>query len=148
MSAIIEYLESTQRLGLTERQNAWYKFLLEQGKVFKGRKDFEREDLPFIRQRQCFNNSFLTSTTFGYEYYEGYYLCEDIPIPLEHAFNKKLTDKLVTDLTAQKFKIPVKEWFGVRVPSWVLYEWFNGDQHLTPLQYYFRFKLVVEEISK
>lgn len=148
MSAIIEYLESTQRLELTEKQNAWYKFLLEQGKVFKVRKDFEREDLPFIRERQCFNNSFLTATTFGYDYYEGYYLCESIPIPLEHAFNKKLTDKLVIDLTAQKFDIPVKEWFGVKVPSWILCEWFNGDQHLTPLQYYFRFKIMVKEISK
>lgn len=51
---------------------------------------------------------------------------------------------------------PLCEWFrnfnpprvGGIVPSWVLCEWFNGDQHLTPLQYYFRFKLVVEEISK
>lgn len=141
MSKIVEYLENIQRLGLSDKQQIWYHFLLAQGKVFKVRKDFEKEDLPFIKQRQCFNNSFLTATAYEYEYFEGFYLCENIDLPIEHAFNKKPNDEVIVDLTAQKYNIPVEEWFGVKVPNWVLADWFNGNQFLTPLQYYFRFAL-------
>ena len=143
MSKIVEYLENVQRMGLSEKQEIWYHFLLAQGKVFKERKDFDKKRLPFVKQRQCFNNSFLmaTATDYEYEYFEGFYLCENIGLPLEHAFNKKPNDEVIIDLTAQKFKIPVEEWFGVKVPNWVLCDWFGGDQFLTPLQYYFRFAL-------
>lgn len=76
------------------------------------------------------------------EYYEGFYVCGDIPIPLEHAFNIKGNTIEVSDFTAQKFGIPVVEWFGVKVPKWILIDWLNGDQYLTPLEYYYQTKIL------
>lgn len=135
-SLIIEHLESIQRL-IGESQNKYYEFLLKRGKVFTERTDYKSELLPLIKQKQCFNNSFLIAIRGDIEYWEGYYLCGDFPIPLEHAFNKKIKSKNIIDTTAQKFEIPVKEWFGVKVPNWVLSEWYNSEQYLTPLQFYY-----------
>lgn len=143
----IEYLKNIIALGLTEKQQEYYDFLLENGKTFEVRAD-HFGGLEHVKEKQCFNNSFLTAIRNGLEYWEGFYICEDIPIPLEHAFNKKGKSNFVIDTTAQKFEIPVEEWFGVKIPNWVLCEWFNGDQYLTPLQYYFRFKLEIKNISK
>lgn len=141
MSIVIEYLENIRKLGLSGRQMEFYEFLLENGKSFEYQ-IYENDVPPFIRRQQCFNNSFLMATCGddSLEYYEGFYVCGDIPIPLEHAFNLKGDAVEVSDFTAQKFGIPVVEWFGVQVPKWILAEWFDGDQNTTPLQYYYQFK--------
>lgn len=143
MSIVIEYLENIRKLGLSGRQMEFYEFLLENGKSFEYQ-IYENDVPPFIRRQQCFNNSFLMATCGddSLEYYDGFYVCGDIPIPLEHAFNIKGDAVEVSDFTAQKFGIPVVEWFGVQVPKWILADWFNGDQNQTPLQYYYQFKIL------
>ena len=119
----------------------YYDFLLENGKLFEFQ--IYEEYIPnFIKKQQCFNNSFLMAKIADFDYYEGFYICGDIPIPLEHAFNLKGNAFEVSDFTAQKFGFPVVEWFGVQVSKWILADWFNGDQDQTPLQYYYQFKIL------
>lgn len=142
MSIVIEHIETIRKLGLTGKKMEYYNFLLENGKSFEFQV-YENDVPPFIRRQQCFKNSFLMAIVDdSIEYYEGFYVCEDIPIPLEHAFNIKGDAVEVSDFTAQKFGILVVEWFGVKVPKWILEEWLNGDQYLTPLQYYYRTKIL------
>ena len=121
----------------------YYDFLLENGKLFEFQ-IYENDIPPFIEKQQCFKNSFLMATcgNNSIEYYEGFYVCGDIPIPLEHAFNIKGDAVEVSDFTAQKFGIPVVEWFGVKVPKQILIDWLNGDQYLTPLEYYYQTKIL------
>lgn len=140
---IVKYLQEIEKLGISEYGKKYYEFLLKNGKTFKKQSEFKK--LNHVEVKMCFKNSFLTAVCSNVDYYEGFYLCEDLSIPLEHAFNKRKKAKQVIDVTAEKFDIPVKEWFGVLVPNWVLCEWFNGDQNLTPLQYYFKFKIMVSE---
>ena len=142
MSKIKEYLQNIREI-VTDNQKIWYDYLLEHGESFNVRKDYEKNNLPFVREKQCFNNSFLLTTVIDYDfyYYEGFYLCDGLPFPIEHAFNKKSNEDFIIDITAQKFDIKVNEWFGIKIPNCVLKDWFHGDQHLTPLQYYFRFKI-------
>lgn len=93
--------------------------------------------LPSIQIKSCFRNSLLASLMFpDLDYYEGWYITENIPIPFEHAFNIK--DGSVIDFTSHKFKIPVVEYYGVVIPKEILEEYVNTEQYLTPLQYYFQ----------
>ena len=143
MSIVIEHIETIRKLGLNDNQMRYYDFLLENGKLFQFQV-LEKNIPPFIKKKQCFKNSLLM-TMLGddnFEYYEGYYVCRDIPIPIEHAFNIKGNAFEVSDLTVQKFDIPVIEWFGVQIPKRILEEWLNGDQIQTPLQYYYQFKIL------
>lgn len=142
MSIVIEHIETIRKLGLTGKQMEYYNFLLENGKSFQFQV-YENDVPPFIKQKECFKNSFLMAIMDdSIEYYEGFYVCGDIPIPIEHAFNIKGDAVEVSDFTAQKFGIPVVEWFGIQIPKRILEEWVNGDQIQTPLQYYYQFKIL------
>ena len=144
MSFILEHLEQTRRLGLSQKQEKYFDFLIENGVSFKNKIDFVHTcEKIEIQVKECFRNSILSAFAYGFDYYEGYYLTEVLPIPLEHGFNRAFNHDVVIDMTANKFNIPVVEWFGVKVPEWVLDEFveseFNGI--CSPLQYYYRFHI-------
>ena len=84
----IEYLKNIIALGLTEKQQEYYDFLLENGKTFEVRAD-HFGGLEHVKEKQCFNNSFLTAIRNGLEYWEGFYICEGIPIPSDLLIREK-----------------------------------------------------------
>lgn len=135
MEKIKNHVEEISKIGISDSYRNYHEFILEKGKTFTESKSHGR--LPFVKQKECFKNSLLGALLYDdLEYYEGYYLT-DIPLPFEHGFNVDSAGNLV-DLTAEKFDIPVHEWFGVLVPKDVLEDYLETDQFLTPLQYYFQ----------
>ena len=103
---------------LQSLKHPFYQFILKHGKYFKG----YRCDKRLIKKvepkpKECFNNALkLCLISNGkYEFYQGYMLSPDIPIPIEHAWNVK--DGKVIDLTACILKLPKDtEYFGVKIP--------------------------------
>ena len=67
----IEYIKNIIALGLTDKQQEYYDFLLENGKTFEVRAD-HFGGLEHVKEKQCFNNSFLTAIRNGLEYWEGF----------------------------------------------------------------------------
>ena len=130
-SVITEYIDAL--IKFTEKnpkQNAFYRWLKENGKLFKSSdRDMEAEETILsdmqkrgiaIRPKFCFYNSQIASIFLRsgrkLEYYEGYYVSK-IPIALEHGFlvihGKR--EKLV-DLTSFVAGVEVDEYFGVAIP--------------------------------
>ena len=56
----IEYIKNIIALGLTDKQQEYYDFLLENGKTFEVRADHFGV-MEHVKEKQCFNNSFLTA---------------------------------------------------------------------------------------
>jgi hypothetical protein len=98
-----------------------YKWILQKGRAF-GQLAKQAELREIIKEyrystqsRQCYYNSQMMAISSNGEidYYEGYYLTEHLPIPLEHGFN--VYKGKVIDTTAYK-KFGVAEYFGVKIP--------------------------------
>ena len=124
MSFILEHLEQVRRLVNNENQEKYYDFLIQNGVTFNKKIDFFHTCTKIeIQVRECFRNSLLSAFAYGFEYYEGYYLTDALPIPLEHGFNRAYNHDVVIDMTANKFNIPVIEWFGVQIPHTILDEY-------------------------
>ena len=138
MSKILEQLQTYQNLGL---HSGYYDFLIETGISFTERTDYFTGKNLKTRKNQCYNNSIRALINCGLDYYEGFYWVDGLPLAFEHGFNRFEENDFVIDVTAQKYHIPVQEWFGVKIPYYVINEFLNSEYNgiLTPLQYYWRF---------
>jgi len=120
MSDTKKFLESLQKL-MNEQRNDYYGWILAQGKIFTDDDRDKQKEFELIKQnhshkeKNCFYNSqILLTINDKYQYYEGWYITERIPIPIEHGFivyNGKIIDITVNN----RFK--VIEYFGVRIPT-------------------------------
>ncbi|MDR6548493.1 hypothetical protein J2810_004583 [Chryseobacterium rhizosphaerae] len=150
---IVESLDIYRKLNLTEKQQIFYDFMIENGETFTKRNDIDlgkkRNLSRMIQQNECFKNSMLTSINTKFDYYEGYYMTENIPIHLEHAFNKDSARGEIYDITAQKFDIPVSEWFGVKVPREIFEIFLNSKYNgmMSPLQYYVAHYIIPQKLK-
>lgn len=136
---IIEYLDHL--IGMTSgHQQAYYKMLRDKGKSFTEHAAPEEFSIGGSHRymiKQCYNNAeSLFWLTMSYTYYEGFYICDGIPIVLEHAFNVHPNGKIV-DPTAVIGDFKVLEWFGVPVSSGILEEFMEEEEYnwMTPLQW-------------
>jgi len=119
------YLTAIHSLLSSPTQKHYYKWLLDNLEYFTIR-DTKTEDrllstAPFtIEPQQCFYNSQLLSVIKGYSYYEGWYLTDLLPVPLEHGFlvsNDKVID--VTSRLLEKKNIAkpgAVEYAGIHIP--------------------------------
>lgn len=106
---------------MPENQKIYYDWVLKNGRSFTDKdrnKDKEKELIKQNHphnQKECFFNSqMLPTVNKDFEYYEGWYITENLPIPLEHEFimyNGKIIDVTVNS----RFK--VIEYFGVKIPT-------------------------------
>ena len=138
-SLIKSFLEDWKKLGV-ENFNT---IQLDNGRFFSPESNqSELNDcyghlIPQINQKQCFRNSLLASLVIPeLEYWQGFYVTDGIPLPLEHAFNVK--DGRVFDFTCTKFEIKVVEYWGMQIPREVLEKYMKTEQHLTALEFYLR----------
>lgn len=119
-----------------EKRQAWYNWILENGKEFTGRKlsASEEKELklhlghPLYRLGKCYYNSQILATGVGgYSYFEGYAVCEAIGFPLEHGFNVR--DGKVFDATW----CDGVEYFGVEIPVEYVRLWLLEDRQANTL---------------
>ena len=68
------------------------------------------------RVKECYYNSQLLSLNSSFQYYEGWYLWEDIPLPLEHGFNV-LRGKVVDTTRFDENRKRRRSYFGVHIPT-------------------------------
>ena len=120
MSDIIEHLKTFQKL-LPEKQNKYYQWIIEHGKLFTDDDRNKEKEFELIKQnyshkeKECFFNSqILLTINNKYQYYEGWYITERIPIPIEHGFI--VYDGKIIDITVNN-RFKVIEYFGVRIPT-------------------------------
>ena len=135
---IKKYLEDWKLLGSENGMT----LQLEKGTGYEPDKDavglvYEYSHLlSSIELKSCYKNSLLASlVNDDLEYWEGFYVTEGIPLPLNHAFNVK--EGKVVDFTAVKFNISVEEYWGIQVPKEVLEAYMETEQFYTALQFYF-----------
>jgi len=127
---------------LTLGENFYFQTQLDEGMSFKpvknsdGLYDSYKSLMLATNQNECYRNALLASLTTDLDYYQGYYVTENVGIPLEHAWNVK--DGQVLDFTAKKFNIPIVEYWGVEIPKTVLEEYLNTEQYLTAFEFYLR----------
>ena len=135
-SIIIEYLNNLKKLTLNNKQINWLDYLLKNGELFYKKdiilnKNCKVQKLN-VRRKQCFYNSqFINILNNGVFYYEGYYVCSGIGFPFEHGFN--VFDGKVLDVTAEKYKINVMEYFGLYIPHRFIMKQLNKTQSVNSL---------------
>lgn len=129
-------------LNIPPSQEAYYDFIVENGKLFTEREKLETS--VKAKMKACYRNSALVHFTDKIDYYEGYCISDIIPIPIEHAFNSINGSGIAIDITAQEFDFDFKEYLGVRVPDKVMEKWIESSMSLTPLQFYFRYYILKE----
>ena len=121
MTSIIEYIRACGKLH-TGKQAEFYKWVLENGKYFKGtdrNKEMERDLIKNKhphKEKACYYNSQMLLIELDcndLEYYEGWYIPKGL-IPIEHGFI--VHNGKVIDLTING-RGEVEEYFGVRIPS-------------------------------
>ena len=134
---IQEYLNQMIHLLNGSPQQKYYQFLLKEGKSFNTRKNINLSGIS-AKPKNCFNNSILINYSLDYDYYEGFYLFNNISVPFEHAFNLDKSNNLV-DVTAQKNNFNVDEWFGVKLDKKYIDEFLNSKYNgvTTPLNFYY-----------
>jgi hypothetical protein len=138
-----EYLNNLLNLNISDAQNRYYRFLLDNGKILEPCLNI-KDEVPNINIhlsnteiKSCYNNSIKASfLNKKLKYFEGFYVTDTIDLPLEHAFN--VIKDSVFDFTAVKFNIKVKEYFGVEIPLDVLETYVNLKTYETPLQFFYK----------
>lgn len=142
---IKQYIEAViSILDNNDEPKAFYEWLLKEGKSYpvesllvysrmKETRYLEQRLLP----KACYKNSSIVNERLELDYVEGFYLCEGIGIPLEHAFNQRRNQ--AWDFTSYKFEIKVEERFGVIIPRKALlaYRSYKFKTKMTCLQYYY-----------
>lgn len=105
MSGIEEYLNMLADANFNDKQTSYFKWLLEEGKSYTTKDECEvnkkEKDLmkKYGQARACYYNSQMIAMKHSeYKYVEGFYIVENIPISLEHAF--LLKDGKIFDPTA------------------------------------------------
>lgn len=141
-SELIGFIENIKKLGISPSQEAYYDFIVENGKLFTEREKLETS--VKAKMKACYRNSALVHFIDKIDYYEGYCISDIIPIPIEHAFNSINGSGIAIDITAQEFDFDFKEYLGVRVPDEVMEKWIESSMSLTPLQFYFRYYILKE----
>jgi len=136
MNPLIKHLEMKKDLTRVEMPGTevFYNWLLEKGKLLKERdKKLEKRILTFdlvsIEPRHCYDNckfnfDIIKNQISEIEYYEGYYLIGDTP--LRHGFLVK-KNKII-DITARKFDIRSSDYFGIKIPEYMIYPLFLRDK--------------------
>lgn len=83
-------------------------------KDFLETKSRELSDEVGAELKMCYRNSHHVQDVTGLDYYEGFYVFEDLGIVTEHGFN--VEDGKVIDVTSVllKYGQPI-EWYGVKV---------------------------------
>lgn len=125
MGQIRSYLEIMESAFTNTSHGEMYRKLLKHGKEYSV-EDVEKfgKTKYDVRQRQCFRNSALLALyERNVSYVQGFYLTSGIPLTMEHAFNLK--GARIIDTTAEKFGIPVDEYFGIEIPSDFLRSYFE-----------------------
>lgn len=70
-----------------------------------------------VYQKQCYHNAqILALDDPSLEYYEGFYVTSNLPIPINHGFCVRDGVTLI-DPTVEKFGIDTLEWYGMPIPS-------------------------------
>ena len=139
---IKEYLRNIQKIS---KGDPFYPWVIRTGKHFTSLKRQPYKELiekyrHGTKSRQCYYNSqMMTINSSGkISYYEGWYVTEGIPFPLEHGFN--VYNGKVIDTTAYG-KHGVNEYFGVRIPlSFIQKSVFETGMAEAILYKYFRSK--------
>lgn len=125
--------------SIDARNTDYYSWLAAQGLVFENIEYLPKYYMLRVKQKQCFANSAIIALSTGFDYYEGYYVNEELPIPLPHAFNVDPATGAAFDATVQKFGFNIVEWFGVKVPREALLDWLDAEEpYATPLEYYYK----------
>jgi len=118
VSVILDYLNGILKLHQNLRgermvpAEAYYEWLLKNGKLFTEKEDAEKYHQEFKKVfKGCyFNAQVMALDNKELTYYEGWGITEKVGIPLEHAFNA--VDGKVVDITW----VDGIEYFGVEVP--------------------------------
>ena len=81
----------------------------------------EKQDVKVFRYgtraKECYYNAqMLAINDSRYKYYEGWYLWQDIPIPLEHGFNVRAGKVIDTTQFSQNIQRK-RSYFGVHIPT-------------------------------
>lgn len=128
-------------LPLGESALSFYRYFIEHAEVFTAEKRFEDKKLmEQVIRKGCFHNSMLLSRLGKGNYYEGYYLVQGIPVPLEHAWNRVGQETAIIDSTNQKFELGAYEWAGINIPQEVIKSFIQSKYFniLTPLTFYYK----------
>jgi hypothetical protein len=120
-SIIQEYLAAMMNNGFFDR--GFYKWALTRGKTFGRLYRYQSDRMKkLIRQtrhsreiKQCYYNSQMAAVTANgrLDYYEGWYVTEHLPLPLEHGFNV-YAGKVIDNTATGRFG--VEEYFGIKIP--------------------------------
>jgi len=87
------------------------------GKLTPNEKKLLKKCRYSTKSRECYYNSqMLNICNPKFKYYEGWYLFEDIPIPLEHGFNV-INGKVVDTTQFTERKSRKRNYFGINIPS-------------------------------
>jgi hypothetical protein len=137
---IKDYLLELYKMNLGEHQKAYYLFLIQNGKTYFPNQSLEQiqEKIGYVSPelKSCYKNSILCNIyDRSLSYVEGYYVFNDLPLPLEHAWN--IQDKLIIDSTALVLNEMPKEYYGIEIPNKIVREYLKTNQLLTLLQFYF-----------
>ena len=112
------------KLKMFTNMKTYMTWVLKKGKSFsspgkltaKGKQDI-KESRYSTRARECYYNAqMLAINDSRYKYYEGWYLWEDIPIPLEHGFNVR-AGKVIDTTQHSQNKQRKRSYFGVHIPT-------------------------------
>ena len=115
--------------GQSKIGDAYYKWILEEGKSFKGSELHEVR----MQKKQCYYNSqALAISGEGFDYYDGWGIT-GLGIPMEHGFNVK--DGGVVDATWNDGE----DYFGVKIPSdYIAKFWLKNEVAEKLLFHYFK----------
>ena len=119
---IKQYLNALKKMD--SQRSGYYNWLLKKGKSFKAPGKLTSQEKTFVKQyrhsnkaKQCYYNSqMLNLNNSKFQYYEGWYLWEDIGFPLEHGFNV-LRKKVVDTTQFNQNKKRKRSFFGVHIPK-------------------------------
>ena len=110
---IKSYLKQIRKIVMPN-QKEFYDWVLKNGKSFKENQISKIPENISNRQKQCYYNSqMLVLSNDKFDYYEGWYVTEEIGIPFEHSWN--VSNGKVIDVTAFK-RFNVREYFGIKIP--------------------------------
>lgn len=140
---ILDYLHKLTLLRFTQSHRNYIDWIILNGMYFKREVkscNYSTPEIDIIK-KECYKNSIIAALVLNQKYVEGYYITDNMPVPIEHAFNTLDRKPVIIDHTAIKFKIKVIQRFGIIVPHQYLKEYIElsvaKQNVLTPLKYYY-----------
>jgi hypothetical protein len=141
ITTIREYLSFLSTLG-SLKQKTYYERMLRHGKAYQSAVESFDYDGYNTTPKACFHNSMIAAMEFDdFNYVEGYYICNGIPIAMEHAWNVSKKTGRTYDFTTVPNGIAVEERFGVVIPDKIMADFISSDLVgvMSPLQWCLRF---------